>query len=85
MQGNTIDKDSFTILREKLENIKESKDIIHVDISIKRKNLSNVASRIEGIYDRFMCVSSMVNSYREDFTISYIDILTNKIKIKELE
>ncbi|MBE6137914.1 MAG: hypothetical protein E7176_05915 [Erysipelotrichaceae bacterium] len=85
MQNNTIDKNSFLILKEKLELIKENNSTIHVNISIKRKNLLNVASKIEGIYDRFMCVSSLVNSYREEFTISYIDILTNKIKIQELE
>lgn len=85
MQGNTIDKNSFSILKEKLQKIKNTKDVIHVDISIKRKSQANVVSKIEGVYDRFLCVSSMVNSYREDFTISYIDILTNKIRIKELE
>lgn len=85
MEGFSIDKSDFKALRSRLEEICKTSRIIHVDISTKRKKLDNVTSRIEGIYDRFLCVSSLVNSYTEDFTISYIDILTKKIHIKELQ
>lgn len=80
----SIDKDDFVSLKDKLKVLFEKTDIIHIDIFTKRKKQSNVVSKIEGVYDRFLCVSSLINSYTEDFTISYIDILTNKIIIQEL-
>ncbi len=85
MEGYSIDKQDFIILKSKLEELYRSSKVIHVDILTKRKKLDNITSKIEGIYDRFLCVSSLVNSYKEDFTISYIDILTKKIHIKELQ
>lgn len=81
----SIDQNDFVSLKKRLLDLSKTNKVIHVDISQKRKKMTNVQAKIEGIYDRFMCVTSMVNSYSEDFTISYIDLLTNKIKIKELE
>lgn len=84
MEGYSIDKKEFAVLKSRLEELWKNTKVIHIDISTKRKRMENITSRIEGIYDRFLCVTSLVNSYKEDFTISYIDILTNRIKIKEL-
>lgn len=84
MEGYSIDKKEFALLKSRLEELWKNTKVIHIDITTKRKRMENITSRIEGIYDRFLCVTSLVNSYKEDFTISYIDILTNRIKIKEL-
>ena len=81
----SIEQNDFIKLKERLLELYKTNKVIHVDISQKRKKMNNVEAKIEGIYDRFICVTSMVNHYSEDFTISYIDLLTNKIKIKELE
>lgn len=75
----------------KLEEIKNTlihlhklEQSIHVDVSVRRKNVKNAPCKITGIYQNFVCVESDVNGYLESFTISYVDILTKQVIIKEL-
>ena len=85
MERKSIGNADFLELKGKLEKINAKSNVIHVDLSAKRRRFNNVKATIDGIYDRFLCVSSLVNKYNESFTITFIDILTNVVKIFELE
>lgn len=85
MEKRPLDYSDFNVLKEKLIEIYNKSEIIHVDLSMKRKRLNNIEAKIVGIYDRFLCVTSVINNYEENFTITFIDLLTYKVKIKELE
>ncbi len=85
MEKKPLDYSDFGVLKDKLIEIFNKNEIIHVDLSVKRKKLNNVEAKIVGIYDRFLCVTSIINHYEENFTITFIDVLTKKIIIKELE
>ena len=76
---------NFSEIKNKLIELNEKSNIIHVDINAKRKSVTNAKSTIVGIYDNFVCVKSNINNYTEDFTISYVDLLIRKIVIRELE
>ena len=84
MERKSIANGDFLELKNKLEQLYSKTHIIHVDLSAKRRRFNNITATIDGIYDRFLCISSMVNKYNESFTITYIDILTNVVKIFEL-
>ena len=85
MEKRPLDYSDFNVLKEKLIEIYNKSEIIHVDLSMKRKRLNNIEAKIVGIYDRFLCITSVINNYEENFTITFIDLLKYKIKIKELE
>jgi hypothetical protein len=85
MEKRPLDYSDFNVLKEKLIEIYNKSEIIHVDLSMKRKRLNNIEAKIVGIYDRFLCITSVINNYEENFTITFIDLLTYKVKIKELE
>lgn len=85
MEKRPLDYSDFNVLKEKLIEIYNKSEIIHVDLSMKRKKLNNIEAKIIGIYDRFLCITSVINNYEENFTITFIDLLTYKVKIKELE
>ncbi len=74
-------------IKNAIEAIYQKSRLIHVTINGKRrkKQVEEAPSKIIGIYDRFLCVESTVNHYVEKFTISYIDLMTNTIIIKELQ
>ncbi len=77
--------DDIKALKERILELYNKSNIAHINLKASRKKLKNVKIIIKGIYDRFMSVTSMVNSYEESFTIKYIDILTNQVSILELE
>lgn len=81
---STIADLQFNTIKEKLEGIYKSSNLIHVSIHNKRNKIIEAPSIIIGIYQRFMCVESKVNSYVEKFTIHYTDLMTGNITIKEL-
>lgn len=81
---STIADLQFNTIKEKLEGIYKSSNLIHVSIHNKRNKIIEAPSKIIGIYQRFMCVESKVNSYVEKFTIHYTDLMTGNITIKEL-
>ena len=85
MEKRPLDYSDFNVLKEKLIEIYNKSEIIHVDLSMKRKRLNNIEAKIVGIYDRFLCITSVINNYEENFTITFIDLLTYKVKIRELE
>lgn len=76
--------EKYQNLKNRLEEIYESQKQIHVTVKNKRKSIIEAPSRITGIYANFLCVESLVNTYLEKFTISYSDLLTGSIEIKEL-
>jgi uncharacterized protein Veg len=76
---NTIEE-----VRDKINEIYKENKSIHVTLVAIRKKISDVNAIIVGVYNNFFCVKSLVNNYLENFTINYIDIITNKIQIKEL-
>lgn len=71
-------------IKEQLEGIYKSSNLIHVSILNKRNKVIEAPSKIIGIYQRFLCVESKINSYVEKFTINYTDLMTGNIIIKEL-
>ena len=85
MERKSIGNSDFVDLKNKLIDLNSKSNVIHVDLSQKRRRLNNITATIEGIYDRFLCISSLINKYNESFTITFIDILTNVVKIKELQ
>ena len=85
MERKSIGNADFVDLKNKLEALNAKSNVIHVDLSAKRRRINNIKATIDGIYDRFLCISSLVNKYNESFTITFIDILTNVVKIVELE
>ncbi len=85
MERKSIGNADFVDLKNKLEALYAKTNVIHVDLSAKRRRFNNIKATIDGIYDRFLCISSLVNKYNESFTITFIDILTNVVKIVELE
>ena len=85
MEKRPLDYSDFGLLKEKLIDIHNKNEFIIVDLSSKRKKLKNIKCKIVGIYDRFLCVTSVINNYEENFTITYIDILTKSVTILELK
>lgn len=71
-------------IQEELKRIYQLTNLIHVSILNKRNKIIEAPSIIVGIYSRFLCVESKVNTYLEKFTINYTDIMTGNIVIKEL-
>lgn len=85
MEKKPLDYSDFTSLRERLIDIFNKDPIIHVDLSSKRKKLKNIKAKIIGVYDRFLCITSVINFYEENFTITFIDLLTRNVSIDELK
>lgn len=81
MDKNT---DLLVDLKRNLNELFEVNKEIHVTVKKKRSGIVNVKSIITGVYDNFVCVTSNVNGYNEDFTILYNDIMTNNVVIEEL-
>ncbi|MDE6241165.1 MAG: hypothetical protein K2M08_01955 [Anaeroplasmataceae bacterium] len=81
---STIASLQLNTIKEKLEILSKTSNLIHVSIHNKRNKVLDAPSRIVGIYQRFLCVESKVNTYVEKFTINYTDIMTGNITIKEL-
>ncbi|MCM1131796.1 MAG: hypothetical protein NC087_09935 [Anaeroplasma bactoclasticum] len=80
----TIANLQFNTIKEKLEAVYKSSNLIHVSIHNKRNKILDAPSKIIGIYPRFLCVEAKVNTYVEKFTINFVDIMTGNITIKEL-
>lgn len=78
-----LSKNQYQILEEKFRSLKEE-GVIHVSLVKGRTRVNNAPSKIKGVYQRFVCVTSKINNYEEDFTISYTDILTKLVMVKEL-
>lgn len=79
-----IDRAMIAALKAKIDMLFKDKKSIHINYGARRKNVKNALCSIKGVYDNFFCVESKINDYLESFTISYIQILTNEIKIIEL-
>ncbi|MDE6656472.1 MAG: hypothetical protein K2J85_05730 [Anaeroplasmataceae bacterium] len=80
----TIANLQFNTIKEQLEAIFKTSNLIHVSIHNKRNKVLEAPSKIVGIYERFLRVEAQVNSYLEKFTINYTDLMTGNITIKEL-
>lgn len=80
----TIANVQFSTIKEKLEVVYKSSNLIHVSIHNRRNKILDVPSKIVGIYPKFLCVEAKVNMYLEKFTINFTDLITGNITIKEL-
>ena len=49
MEKRPLDYSDFNVLKEKLIEIYNKSEIIHVDLSMKRKRLNNIEAKIVGI------------------------------------
>lgn len=72
-------------IRKEIKTLYNEKKTIHVDVLNKRTRVKNALCEISGIYEYFLCVFSNINGYMESFSISYVDILTKQIIIRELQ
>ena len=72
-------------IKNKISELYNKKEDIHVTINLKRKRVSNAKSKITGVYKNFFTVKSQVSLYYEDFSINYVDILIKNVSIKELD
>ena len=81
---NIDNKSSIDDIKEKLNCIYKTTDIIHVSVNQKRKKINAVEAKITGLYTNFITVIGNVNGYIEDFTITYIDIMLGNTNIIEL-
>ena len=80
-----VTKLDLETVKNKLHEILKKDSLVHVSVNSGRTKLTDVPSRITGIYNHFFCVTSHVKSYQdESFTINFIDILIGKFSIKEL-
>ncbi|MDE6584519.1 MAG: hypothetical protein K2K15_03865 [Anaeroplasmataceae bacterium] len=79
----TLANVQFKTIQERLLELSKSSSLIHVTISNRRNKIVEAPSKIIGIYQRFLCVESQVQSYLEKFTINYTDLMTGNIIIKE--
>ena len=82
---DTIDRNQFDVIKDKLRVIVDKSNLIHIDVLNKRKRVYDVKTNITGIYTNFICVETLINGYLEKFTISYVDLITKNIIIHELE
>lgn len=80
-----VTKLDIEAIKNKLIDIYNTSNLVHVSINSGRVKMIDVPSNITGIYNHFLCVTSKVKNYKEEsFTINFIDILIGKFKIKEL-
>lgn len=80
MQNNKLN-----YIKNKIKEINSKSSVIHVSLNQKRIKIESVKAKIVGIYDNFIRITSNVNGYEESFSISYIDLYTGDIAIKELQ
>lgn len=78
-------QENIALIRDKFMKLKQVTSNIHVTITTSRRKISETPAKITGVFNRFVCVTSKINNYEEDFTLSYVDILCGKIIVKELE
>ena len=76
---------SIAEIKEKLKELYKASPIIHVDVLQKRRRVKNATAKINGIYDYFVSVEADINNYIENFSITFVDVLTKNIIIRELE
>lgn len=80
MQNNKLN-----YIKNKIKEINSKSSVIHVSLNQKIIKIESVEAKIVGIYGNFIRVTSNVNGYEESFSISYIDLYTGDIAIKELQ
>lgn len=82
MEAKFINLNQYQVLEEKLKKLLGN--VVHVSLQNRRNKVVDAPSVIKGVYSRFVCVTSKVNNYEENFTISYTDILRGLVSIKEI-
>lgn len=79
-----VSTDILGVIKEDLKKIKNSSENITVSLNGTKRSSKTYEAKITGIYNNFLCVTSMVNNYEESFTIIYPDIISGKVSIKEI-
>lgn len=85
-KGDGIRPSDVEILRVKLQDFFKNEQLVHVSLNVGRKKTTDIPSKIINISNHFFSVAPCVKTYvGESLTISFVDILIGKYKIKELE
>lgn len=85
-KGDGITPLDVETLRVKLQDFFKKEKLVHVSLNVGRKKTTDIPSKIINISNHFFSVAPCVKSYAgESLTISFVDILIGKFKIKELE
>ena len=71
-------------IKDKVSKLYSEKKKIHISINSQRKKVKDAICAIDGVYDKFFVVKSMVNRYEETFTVLYVDVYSKNTIIKEL-
>ncbi len=71
-------------IKDKVSKLYSEKKEIHISINSKRKKVKDATCVIDGVYNNFFVVKSMVNRYEESFTVLYVDVYSKNTIIKEL-
>lgn len=71
-------------IKDKVLKLYNEKKQIHISINIHRKKVKDATCFIDGVYENFFVVKSMVNRYEETFTVLYVDVYSKNTIIKEL-
>ena len=71
-------------IKDKVSKLYSEKKEIHISISSQRKKVKDATCVIDGVYNKFFVVKSMVNRYEESFTVLYVDVYSKNTIIKEL-
>lgn len=85
-KGDGITQLDVETLKAKLHSFLKENKLVHVSLNVGRKKTTDIPSTITNISNHFFSVAPCVKSYvGESLTISFVDILIGKFKIKELE
>lgn len=72
-------------IKDKVSKLYSEKKEIHISINSNRKKVKDATCFIDGVYENFFVVKSMVNNrYEETFTVLYVDVYSKNTIIKEL-
>ncbi len=71
-------------IKEKIEELFEKKEIVHINLNEKKQIMENVPAIITGVYPRFVCFETNYRGYNQTFTIQFSDFAINKASINEL-
>lgn len=82
---NYISTDVLPLIKEDLKKIRSKSENITVSLNGTKRFSKTYKAKITGIYNNFLCVTSVINNYEESFTITYPDLISGRITIKEID
>ena len=78
---------SLAIIKSKIASLYVNNPKVHIDVSVlrKKKGLSQIPAVITAVYPNIFTAILSEDGGDKSYTFQYVDLLTNNIKIKELE